>query len=109
MSDSLSGYSLRRGYSPHRNSSRRRSSKSSAQYKQNLSNETQEETDSIHVATYNDNPKHLYGLCFIRYQCIIILIVLIKLYMSPFQFPYHFCMAKSMLSVNFCIFLQHFK
>ena len=60
MSDSLSGYYLRRGYSPHRNSSRRRSSKS-YRNKQDLPEEAQEETDSIYVATYNDNPEHLYG------------------------------------------------
>lgn len=60
MSDSLSGYSLRRGYSPHRNSSHRRSSKTSYR-KQGTPEEAQEETDSIFVATYNDNPKHLYG------------------------------------------------
>lgn len=59
MSDSLSGYSLRRGYSPHRNSFRRRSSKTC--HRKGNPEEAQEEIDSIFVATYNDNPKHLYG------------------------------------------------
>lgn len=61
MSDSLSGYSLRRGYSPHRNSSRRRRTSKTSYRKQGTPEEAQEETDSIFVDTYNDNPEHLYG------------------------------------------------
>ncbi|XP_066927890.1 SUN domain-containing protein 3-like [Clytia hemisphaerica] len=60
MGDS-NGYSLRRGYSPHRSSPQRRNSRNFKK-KTTREEEDQEESDAIHVATYNDSPEHLYGL-----------------------------------------------
>ena len=59
MSDS-NGYSLRRGYSPHRSSPQRRNSRNFKK-KAVREEEDQEESDAVHVATYNDSPEHLYG------------------------------------------------
>jgi len=61
MSDTNGGYSLRRGFSPHRKaiistSSLRRKKKNSSP------GDEQDEYDGIFVATYNDSPKHLYGI-----------------------------------------------
>ena len=60
MGDTNGGYSLRRGFSPHRKATLSTSS-FRRKRKDSLPTDEQEENDAIFVATYNDSPKHLYG------------------------------------------------
>ena len=60
MSESIGGYSLRRGVnSPYRNKT---TASPVLRKKKKVIPDEQELNDSVHVATYNDNPKHLYGM-----------------------------------------------